>query len=131
MFETTITDYINLGTYGFVPKDFVPINGPKSVVPCIGNLIDDLLYFFKFHECLKPSVKNNQGEISFVKNNRNLFINIHGNENTGYLSLSGDQVIISMIEFHIDNDKLYSEHEFNDIVYLLYSIQNIFHSYIF
>lgn len=122
--------YNNLSTYGVVPRDWVPQNGPDSAVPNSGNLIDDLCYFFKFHETLKPFViENDRAKITLAKNGKELNIHIHTNRNIGRISLSGDLIIIDKVYFHVGIDRVDSDHEFNQIVYLLYSFENVFYSY--
>ena len=127
----TETDYVNYSTYGFVPRDFVPINGARSVVPSSGNIIDDLCYFFKFHQSLKLCViEKSQAKITLVKNNRELVIFIYGNGKTGSVDLLGDQALMRNLDFHLTYDQLNSRHELNDMVDLLYSLQNVFYSYV-
>jgi len=128
--KTIETDYVYLSTYGAVPIDFVPMNGARSVVPRSGNIIDDLLYFFKFHDILKPFVINrSQAKITLLKNDRELIIDIYSYGDEGSVSLSGDQTLIENVEFHINRDQFNLKHELNDLVNLLYSFRNIFYSY--
>ena len=128
--DASIKDYIDLSTYGIVPREFVPINGARSVVPHSGNIIDDLCYFFKFHETLKPIViSSSEAKIMFNKGKSELVITISGKGVKGCVSLTASPSIMSGINYHMCGRGLYCDHDLNPLVDILYSLNNIFYSY--